>query len=333
MPVGRRPRRDARRDRRAGRRPGEDQPARAGGARDRPLGAGRRVRHRATRSRATPSASSSATPSATRSCAGGSSAFERFAVVPPDTGHRPPGQPRVPRARRVRRRPRRRRCRSPTRTRSSAPTRTRRWSTASACSAGASAGIEAEAAMLGQPMSMLLPQVVGFRLHGALPRGRDGDRPRPDGDRDAAREGRRRPLRRVLRRRASPGCRSPTARRSATCRRSSARPARSSRSTPRRCATCASPAAPTEQVELVEAYAREQGLWHDEHAEDAGLQRHARARPRRRRAEPRRPAPAPGPRAAERARASASTRRWRRFVEPRRGERSRSPSELTTATS
>jgi aconitate hydratase len=32
-------------------------------------------------------------------------------------------------------------------------------------------GIEAEAAMLGQPMSMLLPQVVGFRLHGALPEG------------------------------------------------------------------------------------------------------------------------------------------------------------------
>ncbi|HEX4108474.1 MAG TPA: aconitate hydratase AcnA [Solirubrobacteraceae bacterium] len=32
-------------------------------------------------------------------------------------------------------------------------------------------GIEAEAAMLGQPLSMLLPQVVGFRLHGALPEG------------------------------------------------------------------------------------------------------------------------------------------------------------------
>src|SRR5829696_8487740 len=32
-------------------------------------------------------------------------------------------------------------------------------------------GIEAEAAMLGQPLSMLVPQVVGFRLHGALPEG------------------------------------------------------------------------------------------------------------------------------------------------------------------
>ncbi len=27
-------------------------------------------------------------------------------------------------------------------------------------------GIEAEAAMLGQPVSMLIPQVVGFKLHG-----------------------------------------------------------------------------------------------------------------------------------------------------------------------
>jgi aconitate hydratase len=32
-------------------------------------------------------------------------------------------------------------------------------------------GIEAEAAMLGQPISMLLPQVVGFRLSGTLPEG------------------------------------------------------------------------------------------------------------------------------------------------------------------
>jgi aconitate hydratase len=32
-------------------------------------------------------------------------------------------------------------------------------------------GIEAEAAMLGQPVSMLIPQVVGFKLHGKLPPG------------------------------------------------------------------------------------------------------------------------------------------------------------------
>ena len=32
-------------------------------------------------------------------------------------------------------------------------------------------GIEAEAAMLGQPVSMLIPEVVGFKLHGKLPPG------------------------------------------------------------------------------------------------------------------------------------------------------------------
>ena len=32
-------------------------------------------------------------------------------------------------------------------------------------------GIEAEAAMLGQPSSMLVPAVVGFKLHGKLPEG------------------------------------------------------------------------------------------------------------------------------------------------------------------
>jgi aconitate hydratase len=32
-------------------------------------------------------------------------------------------------------------------------------------------GIEAEAAMLGQPVSMLIPKVVGFKLHGELPEG------------------------------------------------------------------------------------------------------------------------------------------------------------------
>src|SRR6266852_4634016 len=32
-------------------------------------------------------------------------------------------------------------------------------------------GIEAEAAMLGQPLSMLVPEVVGFKLHGRLKEG------------------------------------------------------------------------------------------------------------------------------------------------------------------
>ena len=32
-------------------------------------------------------------------------------------------------------------------------------------------GIEAEAAMLGQPVTMLIPQVIGFKLNGTLPAG------------------------------------------------------------------------------------------------------------------------------------------------------------------
>ena len=70
-------------------------------------------------------------------------------------------------------------------------------------------GIEAEAAMLGQPISMLIPQVVGFRLTGTLLRGRDGDRPGADRHPDAAQARRRRQVRRVLR----PRARAPDARR------------------------------------------------------------------------------------------------------------------------
>ena len=136
VPGGRRPRGDARRDGRDGRRPGEDQPARAGRARDRPLRAGRRVRH-ARRLPRNAELEFERNQERYAFLRWGQGAFDDFAVVPPDTGHRPPGQPRVPRARRLRRRARPAR---PTPTRSSAPTRTRRWSTASACSAGASAG-------------------------------------------------------------------------------------------------------------------------------------------------------------------------------------------------
>ena len=57
---------------------------------------------------------------------------------------------------------------------------------------------------------------------------------------------------------------------------------------------------PEEQIALVEAYAREQGMFHDPSSEPAVYSDNARARPRRRRAEPRGPAPAAGPRAAAR---------------------------------
>ena len=56
--------------------------------------------------------------------------------------------------------------------------------------------------MLGQPLSMLVPQVVGFKLTGQLPRGRDGDRSRAHRDPDAAQAGRGGQVRRVLRARA-----------------------------------------------------------------------------------------------------------------------------------
>ena len=53
-------------------------------------------------------------------------------------------------------------------------------------------GIEAEAAMLGQPVSMLIPRVVGFKLTGELPDGVDRHRPGADDHRDAAQARRRR---------------------------------------------------------------------------------------------------------------------------------------------
>ncbi len=59
-------------------------------------------------------------------------------------------------------------------------------------------GIEAEACMLGQPISMLLPEVVGFKLTGTLARRRDRHRPGAHRHADAAQEGRGRQVRRVL---------------------------------------------------------------------------------------------------------------------------------------
>ena len=53
--------------------------------------------------------------------------------------------------------------------------------------------------MLGQPLYMLTPQVVGFRLTGAAARGRDRDRPGAHRHADAAQERRGRQVRRVLR--------------------------------------------------------------------------------------------------------------------------------------
>jgi hypothetical protein len=99
-------------------------------------------------------------------------------------------------------------------------------------------GIEAEAAMLGQPISMLIPEVVGFKLTGRMLEGTTAT--------DLVLK-----VVQMLREKGVVGkfvefygagstpCRSPTARPSATWRRNTAPPAASSRSTTRRCATCA----------------------------------------------------------------------------------------------
>ena len=61
-------------------------------------------------------------------------------------------------------------------------------------------GIEAEAAMLGQPVSMLIPRVVGFKLSGERPARCDRHRRGAHRHRDAAQARRGRQVRRVLRR-------------------------------------------------------------------------------------------------------------------------------------
>ena len=117
--------------------PGSRQPAAAGRARHRPLGAGRLLRPR-RRVRAQRRARVLAQPRALRVPALGPARVQQLPGRAARHRHRPPGQHRVPRARGVlARRSTARRSRIPTR--SSAPTRTRRWSTDSASSAGASA--------------------------------------------------------------------------------------------------------------------------------------------------------------------------------------------------
>ncbi|MCW3001970.1 MAG: aconitate hydratase, partial [Conexibacter sp.] len=128
-------------------------------------------------------------------------------------------------------------------------------------------GIEAEAAMLGQPMSMLIPQVIGFKLRGELPEGATAT--------DLVLT-----VTELLRRKGvvgkfveffGPGVTSlPLADRATI-----------GNMSPEFGSTCAIfpidaetlrylafSGRPKELIELVEAYAKEQGLWHDEHAEE-----------------------------------------------------------------
>ncbi|MDP8967138.1 MAG: aconitate hydratase, partial [Actinomycetota bacterium] len=124
-------------------------------------------------------------------------------------------------------------------------------------------GIEAEAAMLGQPMPMLIPQVIGFRLHGELPEGATAT--------DLVLT-----VTEMLRERGVVGtfvefhgrglASLPLADRATI-----------GNMSPEFGSTCAMfpidaetirylsfSGRPQERIELVEAYAREQGLWHDE---------------------------------------------------------------------
>ena len=128
-------------------------------------------------------------------------------------------------------------------------------------------GIEAEAAMLGQPMSMLLPQVYGFRLTGALPEGATAT--------DLVLT-----VTEMLRAKGvvgrfveffGPGVAAlPLADRATI-----------GNMSPEFGSTCAMfpidaetlrylrfSGRPAEQIALVEAYAREQGMWHDERSEE-----------------------------------------------------------------
>jgi len=128
-------------------------------------------------------------------------------------------------------------------------------------------GIEAEAAMLGQPMPMLIPQVLGFRLHGELPEGATAT--------DLVLT-----VTQMLRERGVVGkfvefygaglAGLPTADRATI-----------GNMSPEFGSTCAIfpvdaetltylelSGRPAEQIALVEAYAKEQGLWHDESSEE-----------------------------------------------------------------
>ena len=134
-------------------------------------------------------------------------------------------------------------------------------------------GIEAEAAMLGQPMSMLIPQVLGFKLVGELPEGATAT--------DLVLT-----VTEMLRERGVVGkfvefhgaglARLPLADRATI-----------GNMSPEFGSTCAIfpidaetlrylefSGRPPELIELVEAYAKEQGLWHDEHSEEPTFSDH-----------------------------------------------------------
>src|SRR5215210_6431749 len=128
-------------------------------------------------------------------------------------------------------------------------------------------GIEAEAAMLGQPMSMLIPQVLGFRLKGELPEGATAT----DLVLTVTERLRRKGVVGKFVEFFGPGVAAlPLADRATI-----------GNMSPEFGSTCAIfpidqetlrylefSGRPTELIDLVEAYAKEQGLWHDENSEE-----------------------------------------------------------------
>ncbi len=128
-------------------------------------------------------------------------------------------------------------------------------------------GIEAEAAMLGQPMSMLIPQVIGFKLSGALPEGATAT----DLVLTVTEQLRRKGVVGKFVEFYGPGVSAlPLADRATI-----------GNMSPEFGSTCAIfpidretlrylafSGRPQELIDLVEAYTKEQGLWHDENAEE-----------------------------------------------------------------
>jgi aconitate hydratase len=160
-------------------------------------------------------------------------------------------------------------------------------------------GIEAEAAMLGQPVSMLLPEVIGFKLTGKLKEGVTAT--------DLVLT-----VTQMLRKKGvvgkfveffGPGLSNMTLADRATI----------GNMAPEYGATCGFFPVDAEtinyltmsgraedRIALVEAYSKAQGMWRDASSGRPGLHRHAGARPRRRRAVDGRPEASGGPRAARR---------------------------------
>ena len=179
-------------------------------------------------------------------------------------------------------------------------------------------GIEAEAAMLGQPLSMLVPPVVGLRLTGELPEGTTATDLVLTIDRAAAPPRRGRASSSSSRSGAGRASGSRTGRRSATWHPSTAPPAPSSRSTTSPSTTCASPAASGRTSALVETYAKEQGLFHEPRSPSRVLRVARRSTSPT--VEPSLAGPL-GPRTGSpsRARSRASELRWHRRCRTRRG--------------